>query len=48
VQLSEELVVQEPASKWDWYAMVTDDTYRNKAGAGIGGVLGMSLSHNIA
>ena len=30
VQLSEEPVVQEPASNWDRYALVTDDTYRNK------------------
>jgi hypothetical protein len=30
VQLSEEPVVRESASKWDRYALVTDDTYRNK------------------
>ena len=30
VQLSEEPVVREPASNWDRYALVTDDTYRNK------------------
>ena len=30
MQLSEEPVVREPASNWDRYALVTDDTYRNK------------------
>ncbi|XP_066323174.1 uncharacterized protein [Miscanthus floridulus] len=30
VQLSKEPVVREPASNWDRYALVTDDTYRNK------------------
>ncbi|XP_066316308.1 uncharacterized protein [Miscanthus floridulus] len=30
VQLSEEPVVREPASNWDRYALVTNDTYRNK------------------
>ena len=30
MQLSEEPMVREPASNWDRYALVMDDTYRNK------------------